>query len=65
MFLAEAFCILHDTGQIATATSTRHLPCKDFIFVCIDIALYTTLNHGREHGHLRFKGCLIGSSESL
>ena len=52
-------------GEVAAATRPRHLPGK-YIRQCgvvVDIRLYGTLDHGREHGRLRLEGSSVGYGE--
>lgn len=62
MSLTECFGIIEDECQIASTTSSRHLPSQYAIHrgILVDVVLNTWLNHGWEHGNLSFERGFVG-----
>ena len=62
MLLCKRLHIINHQHEIATATSSRHLPGMNLrkYGILIDIRLYAALNHGWEQGYLGIEGCLEG-----
>ena len=62
MLLRKRLHIINHQHEIATATSSRHLPGMNLrkYGILINIRLYAALNHGWEQGYLGIEGCLEG-----